>query len=130
MVSDWVTLACPSCQRTGHGSPVHATWCPECGELMDVVDGPWRDDKVWVLTRKCGTCIFRPGNQMHLRDGRVDAMVADCIADNRVIPCHQTLDGPRSVCRGLFDVHRDDIMILRLAQAMKVLAFDDPPEEH
>lgn len=97
---------------------------------MEIVNGPWRDEKLWVLTRKCSSCIFRPGNQMHLREGRLESMVEACIKDNTVIPCHQTLDGPRSVCRGLYDVHSGDIMIMRLAHALKVIAFDEPPEQH
>lgn len=94
-------------------------------------NGPWRDGKLWVLTRKCDTCIFRPGNLMSLKDGRVDAMVSDCIQQDVIIPCHSTLDGPRSVCRGLYDVHRDDITVMQLAERLEVFAFDDPPaKEH
>lgn len=92
-------------------------------------NGPFRDGKMWVLSRKCSTCIFRPGNLMHLRDGSVDTMVDGCIEDNTVIPCHSTLDGPRSVCRGLWDKHRGEILVLRLAQCFDVIAFDDPPEK-
>lgn len=90
--------------------------------------GPFRDGQLWVLSRKCSTCIFRPGNLMHLRAGRVDGMVQDCLDEDTVIPCHQTLDGPRSICRGLYDKHRRDITVMRMAAAMKVFAFDDPPE--
>lgn len=129
-MTDLVTLACPDCDRTQQGSPVHATWCPDCGELMDIVDGPWRQGQLWVLTSKCDTCIFRPGNKMYLQEGRLASMVATCISEDRVIPCHKTLDGPRSVCRGLYDTHKGDILTLRLAHALNVLAFDDPPEEH
>ncbi len=95
---------------------------------MQPVNGPWRDNKLWVLDSKCSTCIFRPGNLMDLDPGRVDGMVAACKAENTVIPCHQTLDGPRAVCRGLWDVHRIDIPILRLAAAMGVVEFTPPPE--
>lgn len=93
-------------------------------------NGPFRDGKVWVLSEKCSTCIFRPGNKMHLRPGLRDNMVQSCIDDNTVIPCHETLDGPRSVCRGLWDTHRADIMILRLGRAMDIIEFDELPEEH
>ncbi len=91
--------------------------------------GPWRDNKLWVLTRKCDTCIFRPGNLMRLQPGRVDDMVNHCIENDTVIPCHSTLDGPRSICRGLYDVHRDDITVMQLAERIGVMEFDDPPDK-
>lgn len=125
-----VTLTCPSCERHQPGSPYHATWCQHCGEPMQVVDGPFRDGLIWVLNRKCTTCLFRPGNKMDLNAGVVADIVKDCIKEDRVIPCHRTLNGPRSICRGLWDLHRNDIYSLRLAQAMGVIEFDDPPEGH
>ncbi len=91
---------------------------------------PYRDGKVHVMASKCSTCIFRPGNLMHLQEGRVEDMVRSCIEENTVIPCHQTLDGPRAVCRGLWDVHRINIPILRMAVAFNVTAYEDPPEDH
>lgn len=93
-------------------------------------NGPFRDRKLWVLSRKCSTCIFRPGNKMHLEHGGVKSMVQACIEDNTVIVCHQTLDEPRSTCRGLYDLHKGDIVAIRLAHALDIIAFDDPPEEH
>lgn len=92
-------------------------------------NGPMRDGKVWVLNSKCPTCIFRPGNKMHLTGGTLVSMVEKCITENRVIPCDETLAGPRSVCRGLWDVHRHEIGVLLLAEAMGVIEFDDLPEE-
>lgn len=105
----------------------------EDDNLIDVDDepppnGPFRDGKLWVLTEKCQTCIFRPGNKMMLAPGRVESMITSCIEDNSVIPCHDTLDGPRSVCRGLFDVHRRDITIMRMAAAFDIYDYDPPPE--
>lgn len=93
-------------------------------------DGPFRDGKLYVLSEKCSTCIFRPGNLMHLRDGTVEEMVQGCLDDDTVISCHQTLDGPRSVCRGFWDTEKTNIVILRAAQAFGIVAFDDPPAEH
>ena len=91
--------------------------------------GPWRDGKLWVLTRKCGTCIYRPGNLMKLAPGRVEEMTQTCIRENTVIPCHSTLDGPRSVCRGLYDVHYRNVGILQVADRLGFLAFDDPSDK-
>jgi hypothetical protein len=93
-------------------------------------NGPWRDGRVWVLAVKCSTCIFRPGNKMHLNAGRVDAMVQECLEQQSVIPCHQTLDGPRSTCRGFWDLYHQDIVPLVLAQAMDLVEYDEPPKEH
>jgi hypothetical protein len=95
---------------------------------MPSPDGPFRDGKLWVLDRKCDLCIFRPGNLMHLDEGRRDDMVQDCIDKDTVIPCHETLTGPRSVCRGLYDLHRGDLVMLRFAHALKIIAFNPPPE--
>jgi hypothetical protein len=91
--------------------------------------GPFRDGRVWVLSEKCATCIFRPGNRMHLAPGRVRQMVAACIEQDTVISCHETYDGARSVCRGLYDVHRRDITIMRMAAAFDILSFDPPPAD-
>lgn len=93
------------------------------------LNGPWRDGKVWVLNRKCDTCVFRPGNLMCLRKGRLDDMIQDCKDNNRAFACHHTLDGPRSICRGLFDVHYRDIPILQVADRLGFLAYDDPPDK-
>lgn len=97
-----------------------------------VVEGPFRDGKIWVLSEKCSTCIFRPGNLMHLRPGAVEKLVQECLEENTTISCHDTLHDPdrgRSVCRGFYDVHREDVMPLRLAMAYDMIAFDDPPTE-
>lgn len=93
--------------------------------------GPFRDGVVHVLSRKCSTCIFRPGNLMHLRPGAVDKMVSECQEENTVIPCHDTLfDGDgKAVCRGFYDLHRQDTMPLRLAMGFGIVRFTDPPEK-
>lgn len=39
----------------------------------------------------CSTCIFHPGNRMHLEPGRVKQMTEDAIADEGHIVCHKTL---------------------------------------
>lgn len=62
-----------------------------------------------LLSEPCLTCIFRPGNKMHLNPGRVAAMVGQAHADESFIVCHKTLPGeapPRfrpAVCRGFYD---------------------------
>ncbi len=90
-------------------------------------NGPWRDGALWVLDGKCKTCIFRPGNLMKLAPGRVESMVEACVRENTIIPCHKTLDGPRSVCRGLYDVHYGKIAVLQVADRLGLIKFDSPP---
>jgi hypothetical protein len=128
-MTEAVSVACPVCDQHRPGSPVHANWCVDCGELMQVVDGPFRDGRIFVLDAKCSTCIFRPGNLMHLAEGRVEQMVEACIENQSAIPCHKTLDGPRSICRGFWDVHRDEVWTLRLAMAMNMIEFDSVPDQ-
>jgi hypothetical protein len=67
----------------------------------------FRNGKVHVQKRMCDTCIFRPGNLMHLRPGTVEMMVAESVKDDASIPCLETLDGGNSVCRGLFRPAQD-----------------------
>lgn len=64
----------------------------------------YRDGRVHVQAELCSTCIFRPGNLMQLRSGRVRGMVDEAREHESAIVCHQTLDGrEQSVCRGFFD---------------------------
>lgn len=80
------------------------------------------DDGVRVQAAKCDTCIFRPGNLMHLEPGRVDSMVAECIKEQGTIPCHKTLDDHEQViCRGFYDTHRQDIGLLQVAERMSFI---------
>jgi hypothetical protein len=52
----------------------------------------FRNGKVHVQKRRCDTCIFRPGNLMHLQAGTVEMMVAESVKDDASIPCHETLE--------------------------------------
>lgn len=96
--------------------------------------GPFYDNQVHVLDRKCSTCIFRPGNLMHLAEGRVDDLVSRAVANEGSITCHDTIhrdDGVRpAVCRGFYDVHGMRVWLLRLAKRMKAIVFVDPPPPH
>ena len=90
----------------------------------------YRDGKVHVMEAKCSTCIYRPGNLMHLEPGRKDGMQADAIRDEGVIPCHQTIHGRReqeSVCRGFFDVAKHE-GLLAVAERLDIIEFT-PCEE-
>jgi hypothetical protein len=81
---------------------------------------------VHVMERKCSTCIYRPGNLMHLEPGRKDAMEAGAIKDEGVIPCHKTILGAReqqAVCRGFFDVAKHQ-GLLGAAERLGIVQFD------
>jgi hypothetical protein len=85
-----------------------------------------------LLAVKCTTCVFRPGNLMHLREGRFRDLIAANLAADAALICHKTLPhgehpevGP-AVCRGYYDVHRRDVLAIRLVEA--VGGFEVIPE--
>lgn len=67
--------------------------------------GPLTPEGLRVCAEMCSTCVFRPGNLMELRRGRVKGMVREAVAADSFIPCHKTLDGDHAVCRGFYDAH-------------------------
>lgn len=95
--------------------------------------GPFRDGQVHVLSEKCATCIFRPGNLMRLVPGRVKQMVETSIADDSAITCHSTLpsvakeEGQEAICRGYWDSYGEQVLPIRLAQAMDMVTEVEPP---
>lgn len=82
-------------------------------------------NRLRIKAEQCETCIFRPGNPMNLRPGRVKEMVDACKPDGYII-CHETLsddapelddDGQRpmmddeAICRGFLDAgHRPTLV--------------------
>lgn len=89
-----------------------------------------------LLSEKCGTCIFRPGNLMQLNSGVVKGMVDDCNDPFKpgTITCHDTLSygehpefGP-AVCRGFYDAYRDINAILQIGDRLQVWEEVDPPK--
>ena len=80
----------------------------------------FREGRVHVCDHLCSTCIFRPGNLMHLTPGRVEQMVEEC-GEEGCIPCHKTLDGDNAVCRGFYKKHRNQL--LQMAERMGVVTF-------
>jgi hypothetical protein len=79
----------------------------------------YRDGKVHLMAEKCPTCVFRPGNLMHLDPGRLAEMVRESKANESAIICHSTLDGDNAVCRGFYDRHAT--ATLQLAERLGVL---------
>lgn len=86
----------------------------------------YRNGKVHVCSRECDTCIFRPGNLMQLRSGRVREMVNGALDNDSAIICHSTLHGPNAVCRGFYDRYAAGSLPLRLAEPFGMLVWQEP----
>jgi hypothetical protein len=85
-------------------------------------NGPYREGTIHVQHEMCETCIFRPGNLMHLNRGRVAGMVRSAKAKESCIICHETLgDHKQSVCRGFFDRHAT--FPLQIAERLNMITF-------
>jgi len=88
--------------------------------------------KLAVLAEQCGTCIFRPGNLMHLRPGRVASMVAECYSKQLFIMCHETMESDNTddednatgpICRGFYDAHGHISQKVRIFGRLDAIAF-------
>lgn len=88
----------------------------------------YRDGRVHVLAEQCETCVFRPGNLMRLRPGRLAGMVAEAKAEESAIICHSTLyrdDVDNAVCRGFADRH--PTRPLQIAERLGLVEYDPLP---
>ncbi len=83
----------------------------------------FRDGKVHVCRDKCPTCIFHPGNRMHLAPGRVSEMVQEALAVQSAIVCHSTLDGDNAVCHGFWEHHQT--APLQIAERLGHIVWED-----
>jgi len=89
---------------------------------------PYRDGRVHVLSERCTTCVFRPGNLMWLPPGRFKDLVQSNVKEDTAFACHQTLSDEQAVCRGYFDAYKEKITPLRMAVAFDVIEEQDPPK--
>lgn len=86
-----------------------------------------------VLSEKCDTCIFRPGNLMRLRPGRVSEMVRESIAGGGSITCHKTLDYGEhpdygeAMCRGFYDAVGERTNVIRVINRLGGFQEVPPP---
>jgi hypothetical protein len=88
----------------------------------------YRDGKVHVRKKKCTTCIFWPGNRMHLHSGRVKELVEAAKQNGGYIVCHDTLPivaEHQAVCRGWWDPHRSDSQLMQIAERLGIIKFVD-----
>jgi hypothetical protein len=84
----------------------------------------YRDGRVHVMRERCETCIFRAGNLMSLRRGRVRGMIDAAHEVGSAIVCHETYEGPHAICRGFFDLHPTPALLL--ADALEVVTEVEP----
>jgi hypothetical protein len=96
------------------------------GRSGGVTHNVYRDGKIYVCAEMCETCIFRPGNRMKLRPGRLKGMISDAVVDEGCIPCHDRLLtngylGGDAVCRGFYDRYRTQP--LQIAYRLGLIEF-------
>jgi hypothetical protein len=117
-----------------------------CHDVLEPDDEPDEDDggplsvgdpdtmRTRLLAGMCATCIFRPGNPMHLNPGRLRDLVDQARAGDGFIVCHSTLAGMAppgvkpAVCRGFADRYGTQAL-----QIMgRLFGFDEiePPNVH
>ena len=106
---------------------------------MDVGSVCEPDGRVRVLSEQCATCIFRPGNLMHLRRGRLADIVRQCQTRDTNVVCHSTLpaiapDGVKpAFCRGHVERYGDGnfLRVVRRLAALTgraaILELPPPP---
>lgn len=89
-----------------------------------------------LLSRQCGTCVFRPGNPMHLRSGRLRGMIAAALREGtQGIICHDTLSYGANpgfggaMCRGFYDKYGPQSNFIRVIERIGGFTEVDPPEE-
>lgn len=86
----------------------------------DVVD----EDGVRVCKVKCDTCIFRPIEMWD--NGPAEIMSKQACEKDGYIPCHETYmhgEKKQAICRGFFDVHKQDTLMTRMAVAFDMVKF-------
>lgn len=94
-----------------------------------------------LLKEKCATCVFRPGNLMHLQEGVLKELIEENNKRGSWITCHETLpyghypDFGEAICRGYYDAHGDNSWGVRLAKFAArrqgqdgLPEFDPPPD--
>ncbi|MFJ4276264.1 hypothetical protein ACIP29_37625 [Streptomyces coelicoflavus] len=102
---------------------------PACVPVADEATGEIR-----LLSERCSTCIFRPGNPFRTTmPERIRSMVADAVVDEGHVTCHSTLPGSApaaaepAICRGFADTYGDRSLALRFGDALRLIREVPPP---
>ena len=100
-----------------------------CAPVADETTG-----EVRLLSERCSTCIFRPGNPFRATmPARIRDMIADAVADEGHVTCHATLPGSApagvepAICRGFADTYGDRSLALRFGDALGLTREIPPP---
>lgn len=101
-------------------------------EPGDLIDPKAR--KVRVLADSCDTCVFRSGNLMRLRKGRLEQLVNENRQKGALLTCHQTFPygdfpdfGP-AACFGFFEAFWRETSAGRLAVLVIGIIRIPPPK--
>lgn len=97
---------------------------------------PYRDGTVHVMSEKCSTCVFHPGNLMHLRPGRMKELTDHVQQTGVPFVCHQTLpfstadhveyyDGA-ALCAGSVEAYGAESQLMQMAEQMDVVTKVEP----
>lgn len=97
-------MTCPPLRDAAEVPPNGRCHRPGCAQLFaqagTVESGTARDPadlidpetgKVRVLRKRCATCVFRPGDLMHLGAGRLEDLVEGNLEAGALLTCHATL---------------------------------------
>ncbi|MET8412392.1 hypothetical protein ABZV34_30580 [Streptomyces sp. NPDC005195] len=103
----------------------------------DTVSCPVADEatgEVRVLSERCSTCIFRPGNPFRsTMPTTIRDMIAEAVAVEGHVTCHATLPGSRpagvepAICRGFADTYGHRSLALRFGDALGMIREIPPP---
>lgn len=77
--------------------------------------------KPLLFAEKCSTCIFRPGNLMHLQPDRLADLAAQNQAVGSMLICHKTTHGQaqhEAMCRGYWDAYADTSAVPQVMERM------------
>jgi hypothetical protein len=89
-----------------------------------------------LLSEQCSTCVGRPDNLMHLREGRLKLLIEDNTGPYALgLVCHQTLSygdhpdfGP-ALCRWFYDHYGHQANGIRMFSRLLGFAEVPPPGE-
>jgi hypothetical protein len=86
-----------------------------------------------LFSEKCSSCVFRSGNPMHLKPGRLTEILKHNIEHGTALICHKTLDYGEhpeigeTVCRGFYDAYGENINVIRVMHRLGGFKEVDPP---
>lgn len=88
-----------------------------------------------VMARKCETCVFHPGNRMHLGPGRLTKIIRGNLDAGAALICHKTLsygehpEAGQAVCRGFYDAYGEQVAAIQVVNRLGGFREIEPPGE-